>query len=254
MTNDDERLDDDLLALVRREARAPELPKDHVDRARERLETRLFMSAGVLVAASAATAASTGTAAIAGTDGAGAAATSVGRALAVGKIAGLVALVFGGGIATGWIAKARTSSVAPAMTTTSAIEAPPAPVPPPTPSALEPRLLPDAPSATVSAPKVARAVASVVPSADVDAAERSLLDQARRALREGEGERALDLVARHAHDFPKGSLVEEREVLRVNALVSVGRLDEARTRVEAFRRRFPASPFLPALDSQVRDR
>jgi hypothetical protein len=83
------------------------------------------------------------------------------------------------------------------------------------------------------------------------AAERAILDDAQRALAGGRGAASFELLARHASEFPRGRLSEEREGLWIRALVSAGRIDEARERAARFRRLFPRSMLLPALESTL---
>lgn len=71
--------------------------------------------------------------------------------------------------------------------------------------------------------------------------ERSLLEAAQSALARGDSGEALTLVDRHAHEFPKSELGEEREALRIRALARAGRCDEAKSARAAFVTRFPAS-------------
>lgn len=76
---------------------------------------------------------------------------------------------------------------------------------------------------------------------DTLAEERRILDSASASIRNrhtDEGMRALD---RHEHTFPSGALVEEREGLRVRALIEAGRLDEAKARARAFHAAYPRS-------------
>jgi hypothetical protein len=83
------------------------------------------------------------------------------------------------------------------------------------------------------------------------AAERELLDRARKALARGDtpdAERALDL---HSRRHPNGLLVEEREALAVKVLVDLGRGDEARRRAVKFRERYPRSLFGPSVDEAI---
>jgi hypothetical protein len=47
-------------------------------------------------------------------------------------------------------------------------------------------------------------------------------------------------------------LREEREALAVKAFVLAGRGDEARARADKFRAKYPASLFLPAIESSLR--
>jgi hypothetical protein len=77
--------------------------------------------------------------------------------------------------------------------------------------------------------------------------ERQLLDIARTAVARKDGTAALDAVGRHARDFPRGRLTEEREALRVQALLLLGRKDEARERAEDFQSEHPESLMLPGI-------
>jgi hypothetical protein len=58
-------------------------------------------------------------------------------------------------------------------------------------------------------------------------------------------------VAEHARRFPEGRLGEEREALRVRALAAAGLGAQAKAAGAAFRRRFPRSVHLPALEAVV---
>jgi hypothetical protein len=71
--------------------------------------------------------------------------------------------------------------------------------------------------------------------------ERMLLDRARRQLASDEPARALVFLEQHAQRFGRGELTEEREAMRINVLVRLGRKDEAIAGGEAFARRFPNS-------------
>jgi hypothetical protein len=71
--------------------------------------------------------------------------------------------------------------------------------------------------------------------------ERVLLDQARRQLASDEPARALIFLDQHGQRFARGLLSEEREAMRINVLVQLGRKDEAKARGEAFAARFPNS-------------
>lgn len=61
----------------------------------------------------------------------------------------------------------------------------------------------------------------------------------------------LDLVTQHAQKFPRGRLAEEREVLRVKALVGLGRGEQAQKAAARFRRSFPRSVLLHKVDEMV---
>jgi outer membrane protein assembly factor BamD (BamD/ComL family) len=83
------------------------------------------------------------------------------------------------------------------------------------------------------------------------AAERALLEAARASIRTGDLATATRKLRTHQRDFARGELVEEREVLWIHALKSKGDAVGAQKRAEAFRRRYPHSLFLPAVDSIV---
>ncbi len=74
--------------------------------------------------------------------------------------------------------------------------------------------------------------------------EWSLLERARVAVTRGRHEDALEVVAEHAKQHPDSQFAQEREALRIQALLGLGRWDEVRGRVEEFERRFPDSPLL----------
>jgi hypothetical protein len=105
------------------------------------------------------------------------------------------------------------------------------------------------PSAPHAAAIPAQAVAP--PRSSQLAAERDILDDARAALVQGAPERSIDRLDRHRRAFPHPLLGEERDAMWVEALVRVGRYDEARGRADAFRRRWPGSLFLSTVDSAV---
>jgi hypothetical protein len=84
-------------------------------------------------------------------------------------------------------------------------------------------------------------------TADLAREELHLMRQARATVARGDFEAALSAIAEHARRFKNGRLVEEREALRVKALVGLGRAEEARHAAAAFRARFPLSVLLPAV-------
>jgi hypothetical protein len=86
-------------------------------------------------------------------------------------------------------------------------------------------------------PGAAHQNAAAGPVADT---EVSLLDEAQAALRT-DPQRALDLTAREASRFPAGSLTQEREVIAIEALARLGRIDDARARARQFFQTFPRS-------------
>jgi len=82
---------------------------------------------------------------------------------------------------------------------------------------------------------------------DASRAELLLLRPARAAVAREDFAAALPPIAEHARRFKDGRLAEEREALRVKALVGLGRTDEARRAAAAFRAHFPHSVLLPAV-------
>jgi hypothetical protein len=78
-------------------------------------------------------------------------------------------------------------------------------------------------------------------------AQQSLLDDARSALVRNDGTSALSAIGAHRLRFPDTALAEERAALEIRALVALGRLEEARERLDAFERAFTGSLFTPSL-------
>jgi hypothetical protein len=70
--------------------------------------------------------------------------------------------------------------------------------------------------------------------------ELRLLTQAQDVI-SADPAKALEICKEHAKRFPASKFAEDREVLAVAALVSLGRTDEARERADAFRVAFPGS-------------
>ena len=81
--------------------------------------------------------------------------------------------------------------------------------------------------------------------------ELQLLSRARQSDARGNYAEVLALVAEHERSYPAGRLSEEREVLRVKALVGLARGAEARHAAAKFRRRFPHSVLLPKIDDML---
>lgn len=105
---------------------------------------------------------------------------------------------------------------------------------PSTPSAAAPDAVPVAPA---DPPPSARAPAEKPAAA---ASEVGLLQRAQAALRADPG-RALALTAEHERRFPRGALVQEREVIRIEALRRLGKTSAAQERASKFERDFPDS-------------
>jgi hypothetical protein len=124
------------------------------------------------------------------------------------------------------------------------VTAPPQPTPAiaPVPTAPPPR------AATTAPPRAP----ATVDDRDLDlAAERALVDLARAGVARNQHAAALEALERHLQKFPRGRLAEERDMLWVQALVQAGRHTDARARAAAFRRRYPRSLLLPAIDAAL---
>lgn len=172
-----------------------------------------------------------------------------GASIATSKaIAGMIAtFVFGGllGAAVMRVPTPVAPSVAPSAAPQPVVATPPASAV----SVSEPA----APAITAAAPSSPAPKPASEPTDDGRsvAAERALLDAARIALASGEPTQALDVVARHAREYPRGRLAEEREAIAVRALVKAGRYDEARSRAERFQSVYPRSVAAPAVSAAI---
>jgi TolA-binding protein len=82
--------------------------------------------------------------------------------------------------------------------------------------------------------------------------ERASLEVARTAITRRDYVAALAALDRHAREFPRGQLAEERESMRIQALVGQGRNDEARERAARFHRDFPDSLLQGSVDATIR--
>lgn len=110
-----------------------------------------------------------------------------------------------------------------------------------------PRLLPPAPAAAI---EPSARVKSTRPRRRAGDGARftaglELLQRAHAAYTRHELISALALIGEHARRFPTGSLAEEREALRVRALLGCGRIEEAQHAAAAFAVGFPRSVLLP---------
>lgn len=98
-------------------------------------------------------------------------------------------------------------------------------------------------------PKDGSATAPSQPPRRDPLAERTLISKATTALRASEPAAALTALAEHHRRFPRGELSEEREGLRVHALLAAGRHDDARKARARFLARFPQSIHAVGLES-----
>jgi len=152
-----------------------------------------------------------------------------------------------------------------ARPTASATPAASAPVAVASTRALEPTPVPELPSVAMSgAPVIVGSAPDRAPAAEAKKstlgsasssshssnttqAEASLLEQARAAL-SADPARALSLTQQHAQQFPRGLLVQEREVIAISALRRLGRSSEAEARAARFDARYPHSAHQQTVD------
>jgi hypothetical protein len=99
----------------------------------------------------------------------------------------------------------------------------------------------------------ARPVVSAKAATEIEAyaLELQVLQPARQAVSQRHFTSALSTIAEHQRKFPSGKLAEEREALRVKALVGLGRTAEAQRAGAAFRARFPRSALLGRIDEML---
>lgn len=97
-------------------------------------------------------------------------------------------------------------------------------------------------------PSIPRPRAAVAPRNAVS--EASLLDSA-RSLLSRDPQRALLLTREHATRFPRGSLIQEREVIAIEALRRLGKEEAARKRGAEFGQSFPDSAHQPKIDQTL---
>ena len=116
---------------------------------------------------------------------------------------------------------------------------------------------PAAPDSKPATPFVRRPVepAPAVMATDGSAldAELALLRSARESLARGASTEALGALAEHERRFAAGHLVEERMLLRVQALCETGLHDQARAAAGQFVREHPNSPHAVTVTSMCRE-
>jgi hypothetical protein len=170
-----------------------------------------------------------------------------------------------GGIIVGSAVTVAAQSVGPVPPSTEAVALiSSTSVPPPAEPSSSPSTDPSEPTvlSPESLPMVSPPTSRTAPSSPPESrdqslrAERELLDVARTAVARGDGQGALSVLRQHANRFPKGRLAEEREALRIQALLLDGRGDEAKARASEFKQEHPDSLMLPgiapALSSELR--
>ncbi len=124
---------------------------------------------------------------------------------------------------------------------------------PPTPVASADPSSAGAPALVADLPRAHPGSIAASPSSGVNdlATERLLLDRARACLLHGEPADALTSTATHARRFPHGVLSEERDALRVEALVSARRYEDARSAASRFHGAYPDSVLTAAVDAAL---
>ena len=133
-------------------------------------------------------------------------------------------------------------------------------VPPsPRPVADAPRFQEGSDPAAISVDKLPPAPPAAAPSTSpsgrddrprTSATELELVQRMKAAL-PVDPARALSLTNEHARQYPSGEFVQEREVIAVEALVELGKRDEASRRANAFVGRFPNTPYTARLEKAI---
>jgi hypothetical protein len=172
---------------------------------------------------------------------------------ALSKVA-IAVLVIGGAAVPAWryLGHASSAPVPPPKAVSAVVDpqAPPKRVEPPSAplSPVEPaELQPPSPAPSAGATRTEPRPASTPPLA----AELAALDAARTSLSHSDPNGALVALDAYAHNFPRGRLKIEAEVLRIGALAKSGQTDAARKRAEVFLRRHPDSVLAPRVRSYV---
>jgi len=99
-----------------------------------------------------------------------------------------------------------------------------------------------APAARVKAKNIAGDIAEASAPSELE-----LLQRAQSALAATPA-RALAITNEHARAYPSGELVQERELIAVEALARTGQNDQAYERARALMQRFPRTPYVARLE------
>jgi hypothetical protein len=100
-----------------------------------------------------------------------------------------------------------------------------------------------APVVELPSPDLARGKGPAHAASSALKAESLLLATARAKFAAGDASGALDDVARLRAQFPRGKLIQEREVVAIDCLAALGDHAGMRARALSFRERFPNSPY-----------
>jgi len=109
------------------------------------------------------------------------------------------------------------------------------------------------PASAPSAAPAVRAEAGNPAVRDALADEARLLNEAHIAMAT-DPQTALTIVSEHAKRYPRGQLAAERELIRVQALVKLGRVREAEARARALRKSAPSTIYGERLDNILKGR
>lgn len=182
-------------------------------------------------------------------------ATTTATAGGYGVKVGLAVFVLGAVGAGAWLTrtpKPEAPRSAP-MVTVSSVSAPP-PVattaasasPPPAPVEVV-----SAQPVTTTAPVGKPVVPPAAPSGGGLTAEVAALEKANAAVARSDGKAALAALDAYATTFPKGVLAADATVLRVRALLLLGRRAEAKTLADGYATAHPTSPYTRRLRELV---
>lgn len=125
----------------------------------------------------------------------------------------------------------------PSRTTRAEPRAALAPAIAPTPIAIEPAPVVETPAPTKRRPEPARTLAD----------ETVLFGEIQQALVEKRPKRALEAIARHEREFPRGAFRQERVVAKAQALCAVGRTSDGQRVRDQFLARNPKSHLAPRI-------
>lgn len=252
----DEQLPDDLRALIAKERASTSLTSEASARIAERLSSTLALSPLPVPAPAPPAGSAAGASGAASHAPAAIATTSAWTAAKLAPIA--LAFVLGGASGAVITARVLKSEVAPAALQPAHPEPPReqavAPAPPVIPAPIETPAAPGVEPPVIAAPPHKPEAVAAPDRAETDRdlrAERELIALARRALAEGHAADALAALERHDRRFARGRLAEERDSLRVPALVMLGRVSDASARAAQFHTRYPSSLFAPVVDSAL---
>ncbi len=182
-------------------------------------------------------------------------ALGLGAGLNTARVAVLAAFAGGVGVGAGVM---KATAPAPAPPKIVYVEVPvPTPVPAPKPvqpaRSVTATRAPGERTVKVEAPEPSPPAASTRrPSPRRNARlERPLIDRAQTALGRRKPKSALSALDQHRRRYPKGALAEEREALRVLALLQDGQKKAAQRAAQVFFKRYPRSLFGPTLKTNL---